>query len=114
MPQHECETSDFPEARGLLNYKTKKKVVKAVGGTGLIALKEAIDEAKAQAEADGEAALKNDTCGEGCEKFVFVDISIDKIDWKWGVGKKSDELSVDISGIWKAGILCVKKPKKGK
>jgi len=111
MPKHECETFDFPLAAGVVNYTTTKKLSKKGGGTWQIATQEAIDEARQQAEDDGRKALKNDTCEEPCECMVFVDISLNAVAPTWIV--KGRSLSITVTGVWQAGILCLKPHAKG-
>ena len=107
MPEHECETYDFPIKQGTLQYTVKKTVVKQAGGTGLIAVREAVDEARDQAERDGQAAMKKETCAKPCERLIYVEPTIDAIDAKYTNAKKG-ELTIVITGRWKTGILCVK------
>ncbi len=107
---HDCETYDFPEKQGAFDYEIKKKGVneKPYGGTGRQAVEEAIAEAKDKAEQEGEAAMKNEKCKEPCERIIYVDVTIDNIKPTYTNAKKS-KLTIEISGIWKAGILCFRR-----
>ena len=109
MAEHECETYDFPITNGAFNYTFKKTVVKQVGGTGRQAVREAIDEAKDKAEKEGRTSMKDETCAKPCERFIYVDVTIDNITSAY-TNLKKGKLTITISGIWKTGILCIKKP----
>jgi hypothetical protein len=111
MPAHDCETYDFPVKHKTFSYTYKKQIVQALGGTWQIAVQEAIDQAKARAERAGEKAMQKETCKGDCQRFIYVDISIDKIAPTWTPGLKGIELVIPISGLWQAGILCIKPPK---
>ena len=110
MPEHECETYDFPIKQDTFEYRVKKVVVKKAGGTGVMAVREAVDEAKDQAEREGEAAMKKETCAKPCDRFIYVEPTIDA---KYTNAKKG-ELTIVITGRWKTGILCVKHSPKSK
>ena len=109
MPQHDCETYDFPVANGTINYRVRKKIIKALGGTGIQAVRDALEEAREKARQDGEAAMQNETCAKPCDRLIYVEPTIDTITATYAPGKK-DQLVVVITGIWKAGILCIKRP----
>src|SRR5471032_1375035 len=79
MPKHVCECFDFPIKNGPINYTVTKKISKKGGGTWQIAVQEAIDEAKQQAQDDGEKAMKKEECDDPCERFIYVEPSLDKI-----------------------------------
>lgn len=116
MPNpHDCETYDFPVKKGTLSYLFQLTVDQTLGGSWQIAVQDAIDKAKAKAEDAGEKAMKDETCKEPCERLIYVDVSIDKIEPKW-VGPWKNvkghlirKLDIPITGIWQAGILCFKK-----
>jgi hypothetical protein len=109
MPEHECETYDFPVKDGTFDYEFKKTVVKQLGGTGRQAVREAIAEAKDKATKEGEAAMKDETCAKPCERIIYVDVTIDNIAAQYTNAKKG-KLTIEITGIWKAGILCIRRP----
>ncbi|OAI42693.1 hypothetical protein AYO41_00735 [Verrucomicrobia bacterium SCGC AG-212-E04] len=114
MPNHDCETYDFPVTQGAINYSVTKQIVQALGGTWQIAVQDAIDEAKAQAQDAGETAMKNEKCTKPCDRFIYVDITLGKIAPRWTPGKVGKEIKISISGTWQAGILCVKSTPKSK
>src|SRR5262245_57440823 len=109
MTAHECEDFDFPVKTGPINYTKQKTLAPKLGGTWQIAEQDAIDEAKAVAEADGVAAMANETCKHPCQRFIYVESHIANIMPKWI--KKGKVLEITITGTWEAGILCFK-PKK--
>ena len=111
MPEHDCETFDFPLADKDIDVTITQKISVKGGGTLQMAMQEAIDKARQDAEDAGKAALKDQTCKAPCECFIFVDVSLAPIAPKW-VGK--NKLEVRIKGYWKAGILCVRPAKKEK
>lgn len=114
MAKHECETYDFPVLAAAFNYSFTKRIGKKFGGTWQIAVQEAIDEARKKAQADGEAAMKNETCAEPCQCFIYVDISLARIAPAWTPGKVGKEIVVPVSGVWQAGILCLRRESREK
>ena len=110
MPNHECETYDFPVQAGVFNYSFTKRIGKKWGGTWQIAVQEAIDQARGQAEAAGNAAMQNEKCTPPCQRLIYVDVSLARITPTWTPGKVGKELVIPISGIWQAGILCFRAP----
>ena len=109
---HDCETYDFPVMQNTFDYSIKGIVAKKFGGTGRMAVQEAIDKAKDLATDEGETAMKDETCKDPCERVIYVDVTIDKIDPTY-TNLKKGELTTRITGIWKAGILCFKRWPKG-
>jgi hypothetical protein len=53
--------------------------------------------------------MKDETCAKLCERFIYVDVTIDNITSAY-TNLKKGKLTITISGIWKTGILCIKKP----
>src|ERR1700730_8157940 len=109
MPTHKCETYDFPEKTGKFDYL----IAKAYTGNGRAqAIQDAIKEARDKAEKEGEDEMKDETCDRPCQRFIYVDASIEKVEFK----DQPNNVACDITGTWKAGILCVKlsahRPKK--
>ncbi len=107
---HDCETFDFPVKAAVFSYKIKVKIPKGLGGTWKQAMQVAIQKARDKATADGEAAMKGESCEEPCDCIIFVDVSIRDITPFKDPGVRNVEITV--TGIWEAGILCFKKPEK--
>lgn len=113
MPNHTCETYDFPLAAAAFSYSFTKKILKKLGGTWQIAVQDAIDEARQKAQGEGEEALKGETCDEPCECFIYVDVSLDRIAPTWVPGKVGKQIVIPVTGTWKAGVLCLKRAAAG-
>jgi hypothetical protein len=107
---HDCETFDFPLQSAAFSYTITVKIAKGLGGTWEMAVQEAIDKARSQANDAGEAAMKGETCADDCECIVFVDVSIRNITPFKDSGAK--KVAITVTGTWEAGILCIKRPKK--
>jgi hypothetical protein len=108
MPNHACETYDFPVMAGAFAYSFTKKILKKLGGTWQLAVQDAIDEARDKARGAGEAAMVGETCAAPCECFIYVDVSLDRITPAWVPGKVGKQIVIPVSGTWKTGVLCVK------
>jgi len=102
MASHECETYKFPVLSGNFDLL----ISKTYAGNGRVqAIKDAYADARKTAEKEGEDAMKDETCDRPCQRFIYVEPSIEKMEIT-----KDDPGNIvcNFTGTWKAGILCVK------
>jgi hypothetical protein len=79
------------------DYEFQKAVVTQLGGAEIQAVREAIAEARVKAEEAGKAAMKQETCATPCERFVYVDTTIDTIETGYTKPKRGG-LKIHITG----------------